>query len=114
MVERAFGRCGVDGPFKTSLCNFLAALQKHRELLGLVLQFAVCDGAYEPAVLPDALLAKYGKDLINKGDPSDVDSMFLRIPNGEVSINEKAEELIAQARDVESMIKMPGEWMAWW
>ena len=79
-----------------------------------VLQFAVCDGAYEPAVLPDALLAKYGKDLINKGDPSDVDSMFLRIPNGEVSINEKAEELIAQARDVESMIKMPGEWMAWW
>lgn len=114
MIEHAFGRSGVVGPFKISLCRFLTALQKHSQLLGLVLQFAVCQGPYEPAVFPDAILEKYGKEILTKGELSDVDCMFSRLPSNDASITDTADALIAEARDIEKMAQMPASWIAWW
>jgi hypothetical protein len=103
MIEAAFGRCGVNGPFRASLTASLTQMQKHAKALAPVVQFGLLQPMSTFAPLPP-----------NEGSNDEIDVLYRRIEAKREDMNGWVQDLIDKARNPDHWLEMPMNWKAWW
>jgi hypothetical protein len=103
MIEAAFGRCGVNGPFRASLTASLMRMQKYAKALAPVVQFGLLQPMSAFAQLPP-----------NEESNNEIDVLYRRIEGRRDDVNGWVQGLIDRARSPDQWLEMPMNWKAWW
>jgi hypothetical protein len=112
MIENAFGRYGVAGPFCRNFVMAVEEIRKRAKGIAPFLQFVSCAVPFDPAELPARFLASPGSG-VEMGD-RELDGIYARIEGGNMTMEEEFNDLVGKAKDVTNIAQMPPDWCPWW
>lgn len=97
-IVNVFGSCGINGPFRNMLKNFLVSIRKHKLGIGSIVQFT--DDCFEESYLPSRYIENFVE---NETFSSKYDNIYFRI-SGETEVNEKEIDKLISASTNEANI----------